>query len=619
MINCRPNYLKNLGSKYFWLWIGVSWLAACTPTPSLPATPLPSPTSVAAFPPTVTVPTPTDIPTPTGTPIPTNTPTTMPTATSLPTPLPPPSELRGVWVHLNDVKSPADVDRVIEQAAAAHLNTLFVNAYLYSFAYYNSQVAQRAEDLPVGFDPMADLIPKAHARGMQVHAWFTIGQLAYSLAAPGPVLTAHPDWAMMDACGTPGRWLNYAKSEARQFIVDLISEMARNYDVDGIHLDYIRYADPVWSFDPDSAAGFAQKYQAPLEAVRQPELPAWGYFTGNLLTSPTTAQVLATFDSDQPALTINQYGQGQVILFNWDVSRGCPVGAVHEIMRRSLQLLAGDNGPVSVLQAEGVNKSGPVAFIQLWLRNLGREAGVIDAAAVAGLPPGSVVVLPNVYAVPADLAADLADYVDRGGNLIFIDGPASTDSNIQKITGMKEVSESLYRELLQLNPVGPSPLLPVGPPTWTEELDQQWAEYRRDTVTQLVKEIHQALLAMPDSPPLSAAVYPSQAAAEMVSQDWTNWLAAGDLDLVIPMAYVTEQAELMPLLVEWQTLPKFNQVIPGLIVYVEDTEENKPPQQLLDEINILHGGGARGVVLFDLEHFDEALNQALATGPFATQ
>ncbi|MEM8778706.1 MAG: family 10 glycosylhydrolase, partial [Cyanobacteria bacterium P01_G01_bin.49] len=88
------------------------------------------------------------------------------------------------------------------------------------------------------------------------HAWvwtFATGNQAHNrlLNQPanymGPVLNAHPDWANYDNRGEvipPGQtkpFLDPANPEVRGYLLSLLQEIASNYDVDGIQLDYIRY------------------------------------------------------------------------------------------------------------------------------------------------------------------------------------------------------------------------------------------------------------------------------------------------------------------------------------------------------------------------------------------
>lgn len=94
------------------------------------------------------------------------------------------------------------------------------------------------------YDPLAFAIEECHRRGMQLHAWVVampLGKTDHvallgrtSLPRRNPSLcTRYGDSWYME----PG---NPATSE---YLVSIVKEIVTKYDVDGIHLDYIRYPD----------------------------------------------------------------------------------------------------------------------------------------------------------------------------------------------------------------------------------------------------------------------------------------------------------------------------------------------------------------------------------------
>lgn len=178
-----------------------------------------------------------------------------------------PQEMRGLWVVRDSLASPAAIRQVIDNAAAHHFNALFVQVRGRGDAYYQSALEPRAEELagqPRRFDPLAEILRLAHARGLQVHAWMNTclvwskGRQPYSHAH---VVNQHPDWLSRDAHGRyslretndcEGAFLTPANLAARQHIHDVFLDVARRYDVDGIHFDYVRF--PNSSYDYSDAA-----------------------------------------------------------------------------------------------------------------------------------------------------------------------------------------------------------------------------------------------------------------------------------------------------------------------------------------------------------------------------
>jgi uncharacterized lipoprotein YddW (UPF0748 family) len=83
------------------------------------------------------------------------------------------------------------------------------------------------------YDPLRYLITLAHEAGVAVHPWFDVVR-----HAPGS------DFPESFLAGAPKNAFNVHSPEFRDFIVALIVDAARRYDVDGINLDYVRAIGP---------------------------------------------------------------------------------------------------------------------------------------------------------------------------------------------------------------------------------------------------------------------------------------------------------------------------------------------------------------------------------------
>ncbi len=179
----------------------------------------------------------------------------------------PPGELRGLWVVRDSLTSPASIKRIVTEARSHRFNALFVQIRGRGDAYYQSSLEPRAEELahtPKDFDPLAEVVRDGHAAGLQIHAWMNTcyvwgaGRKPYAAAH---VVNQHPDWLARDAKNKyvlrtapecEGAFLSPANPAARQHIHDVFLDVARRYDVDGIHFDYVRY--PNASYDYSNAA-----------------------------------------------------------------------------------------------------------------------------------------------------------------------------------------------------------------------------------------------------------------------------------------------------------------------------------------------------------------------------
>ncbi|HEY9603068.1 MAG TPA: family 10 glycosylhydrolase, partial [Allocoleopsis sp.] len=168
-------------------------------------------------------------------------------------------EIRAIWLDRGTIvkaKSEQDLAKIFDKLAAAGFNTVFFETVNASYPIYPSRVAPEQNPLTRGWDPLAAAVKLAHERKMELHAWvwaFAAANQRHNAILnqpanyPGPVLKAHPDWAMFDRQGrlfasdTKKAFFDPANPEVRRYLLALIEEIATRYDVDGIQLDYIRY------------------------------------------------------------------------------------------------------------------------------------------------------------------------------------------------------------------------------------------------------------------------------------------------------------------------------------------------------------------------------------------
>ena len=188
------------------------------------------------------------------------------------------AEIRAVWLDRGTIvaaRSEQGLAAVFDRLAAAGINTVFFETLNAGYTIYPSQVAPQQNPLTVGWDPLESAVKLSHERGMELHAWiwtFATGNKRHNTligkpnSYPGPVLSAHPNWANIDNKGrtqnpNDGKfYLDPANPEARSYLLRIVSEITTRYKVDGVQLDYIRYP-----FQDDNA-GFTYGYGA---AARQ--------------------------------------------------------------------------------------------------------------------------------------------------------------------------------------------------------------------------------------------------------------------------------------------------------------------------------------------------------------
>ncbi|MGA7911326.1 MAG: family 10 glycosylhydrolase [Candidatus Dormiibacterota bacterium] len=162
-------------------------------------------------------------------------------------------EYRALWVDAfhDGIKSPAQVEKLVADAHRANLNALIVQVRKAGDAYFNRSDEPRATDItgPPDFDPLAYVIRLAHASTprIEVHAWlntFFVGQSSQ-------VYVEHSDqWGNRASDGSASGYLDPGVPEVQIYTHQIFMDVARNYDVDGIHMDFVRYPGDTWGYSP---------------------------------------------------------------------------------------------------------------------------------------------------------------------------------------------------------------------------------------------------------------------------------------------------------------------------------------------------------------------------------
>ncbi len=191
-----------------------------------------------------------------------------------PSPSAPKHEVRGVWVTtLSGLDWPktkatnakgreaqkAELCRLLDQLQACRINTVFLQTRVRGSLIYPGgmepwDVALTGRyDTDPGYDPLEFAIQETHRRGMELHAWVVtipcfktaqakrVGKKSL-MNTNSSQLRRHADSYYLD----PGQ------PATATYLADLCTEITRRYDIDGIHLDYIRYPENPSRF-PDAS------------------------------------------------------------------------------------------------------------------------------------------------------------------------------------------------------------------------------------------------------------------------------------------------------------------------------------------------------------------------------
>ncbi len=177
-------------------------------------------------------------------------------------------ETRAMWVAGSDILTRSAIRKLVDRAAEARLNVLLPSVFVRSTLLLHSPLFPMSPRVEKGLDPLAYLIRLAHARRIEVHPWFcvTYRDAAFRKRFPGvDMIDKHGKVIPMGA--------DVQRPKYRKFIVDLMVGVARDYPVDGIHLDYIRSMGQCWC--RKCREEFRRKFGKPLEQATDADWTAW--------------------------------------------------------------------------------------------------------------------------------------------------------------------------------------------------------------------------------------------------------------------------------------------------------------------------------------------------------
>lgn len=181
---------------------------------------------------------------------------------------------RAVFVDTFNTRlgTPEEVTLAVTRASTLHANVLYVQVRRRGDAFYldGNEPAPEGVAIDSGFDPLGDLLAKARASGLEVHALVTLGPVWHLSSAPsdprhvfnrhgfssGRLVEGAENWLtrtlLTDGNGSSldgyrfgnDFWLDFGHPAAASYVVDLVTRLVERYPVDGVRLDALHYPEP---------------------------------------------------------------------------------------------------------------------------------------------------------------------------------------------------------------------------------------------------------------------------------------------------------------------------------------------------------------------------------------
>ena len=156
---------------------------------------------------------------------------------------PEPGEFRAFWCHSAFGVDGMDWDEAIHRLADNGFTAILPNMLWGGAAFYESKVLPVASPVAQKGDQIRQCVAACRKYGLQIHVWKVDWNLGRSAPMDFAAKLRNEGRLQMSSQGKEESWLCPSHPENQKLEIDAMVEVVRNYDVDGIHFDYIRYPD----------------------------------------------------------------------------------------------------------------------------------------------------------------------------------------------------------------------------------------------------------------------------------------------------------------------------------------------------------------------------------------
>lgn len=163
------------------------------------------------------------------------------------------------WPRSHDAAAQKrEVTATLDRLKRAGINTVLLQTRVRASVIYPSQIEPwdlcltGTHGRSPGYDPLRLWIDECHRRGIELHAWVvTLPVGKWKEQRCKEFVKKNPK--LVKRIGDAG-FMNPEDGKTGDYLARICSEIVRNYDVDGIHLDYCRYPDG-WKIRISKAKG----------------------------------------------------------------------------------------------------------------------------------------------------------------------------------------------------------------------------------------------------------------------------------------------------------------------------------------------------------------------------
>ena len=192
-----------------------------------------------------------------------------------------------LWIKADSMKDKESIEGAIFFAYEHDFDTIFLQVRSRGDAFYNSDLVPKNNSIKDNLDPLKYAIDLSHSLGIEIHAWFNT-YILWS-ANSNPYSPKHlyynsKNWLESNIHGKSdsniditqtqsknweGIFLSPNHPEVNNYLASICMELILNYDIDGLHFDYIRFQDDIYGYNKIGRDIFENKYNFdPLDIKR---------------------------------------------------------------------------------------------------------------------------------------------------------------------------------------------------------------------------------------------------------------------------------------------------------------------------------------------------------------
>ena len=323
--------------------------------------------------------------------------------------------VKALWVVRDYLTQKHLLEEVLDFANKNGFNHIFAQVRGRGDAYYNSEIVPKSHLVETNFDPLDYLIKSNINNNIKIHAWINVYYLWSSMHSPAQsnhLLLNNPDWLdrknkddyiknkvylrnknKLNIDGE-GFYLAPTNPLVNHYLISVVDELSKKYNINGIHYDYIRFQNSNYGYNEIGLEEFERK-------------------------------------------NINKYSQNREILFS-EFKRN----SITEFVKKASEKIKSNSNKIIISAAVKPNiYDAKLLFSQEW--DLWLSAGYLDWAVPMNYMVRIDDFVQNMYMIKDNLPSKYHDKIVAGVS-IYNQNPRQAGNKIQRLRKMNFNNISIF-------------------------------------------------------------------------------------------------------------------------------------------------------------------------------